>query len=355
MLSRSPSLLPAPPSRWAVLEREGDVRVDERIRKCVIFLGSSDRGTFVPFGTAFITVIGYEGRAFQTLVTAKHVIDRIPGREVYARLNTVEGGARVVPTSKDWWFPHENPEIDVCVCPTGFTREEFDFLHLALDGNETMVLPSAGPPKHVVGLGDEVFVTGMFIPRIGETRNIPVIRMGTVSAMPDERLRTEYGDHEAYLVEVRSIDGLSGSPLFAPASHMLFTGKYFEPNRDFRYYLIGMILGHSEVQNPAGAIEIKQRKSKRPEGKQVRAYVGVNTGIAIALPISYVLEAIHQQKLKDERMKSVEEHKRRHRFVSDSARPSKPESTSDKNPQHKEDFTRLLSAASKPKPKGGRT
>jgi hypothetical protein len=75
-----------------MLEREGDVRIDKRIRKSVIFLGSSDRGTFVPAGTAFITLLSYDGQGFQTLVTAKHVIDMIPGKTVYARLNTIEGG-----------------------------------------------------------------------------------------------------------------------------------------------------------------------------------------------------------------------------------------------------------------------
>ena len=38
---------------------------------------------------------------------------------------------------------------------------------------------------HNIGVGDEIAIIGAFFPRIGETKNIPIVRIGTISAMPE--------------------------------------------------------------------------------------------------------------------------------------------------------------------------
>jgi hypothetical protein len=218
---------------------------------------------------------------------------------------------------------------------------------LALDGKESILPPDIHNPP--VELGDEVFVAGMFIPRVGELKNIPIIRQGTVAAMPEEPLATQYGEHDAYLVEVRSIDGLSGSPLFVPEHPMIFTGKYFERNPNFRYHLIGMVLGHSEVQNPTGALNIEQTGAKR-RSKRKQVYVGVNVGIAIAIPITHILEAINQPILRKNRERAMKD--RKQKFVADSAPPQVQElpTKPDIPPTDAERFTSLVTAAARKKP-----
>ena len=65
-----------------------------------------------------------------------------------------------------------------------------------------------------LGVGDEVFIAGLFTRAIGQARNLPIIRMGTVAMMPDEKILFHKKMIDAYLIESRSIGGLSGSPVF---------------------------------------------------------------------------------------------------------------------------------------------
>jgi hypothetical protein len=55
----------------------------------------------MPYGTGFIAV-SVHGRdeVWQTVVTAKHVIEDIPGGIVSIRVNTHDGEARIIKTLK---------------------------------------------------------------------------------------------------------------------------------------------------------------------------------------------------------------------------------------------------------------
>jgi hypothetical protein len=69
--------------------------------------------------------------------------------------------------------------------------------------------------EHEVAVGDEVFITGLFSQRHGTRRNIPIVRVGNLACMTEEKVSTNYfGDMDAILIEARSIGGLSGSPVF---------------------------------------------------------------------------------------------------------------------------------------------
>ena len=64
-------------------------------------------------------------------------------------------------------------------------------------------------------MGDEVFVVGLFRHRHGTQRNIPIVRVGNLAALTEEKVATnDFGLVDAYLIEARSIGGLSGSPVF---------------------------------------------------------------------------------------------------------------------------------------------
>lgn len=66
---------------------------------------------------------------------------------------------------------------------------------------------------HGVGIGDEILMVGLFTKRHGFRRNIPIVRAGIIAAMPEEPIEDEdTGNlYDAYLAEIRSIGGLSGS------------------------------------------------------------------------------------------------------------------------------------------------
>ena len=90
--------------------------------------------------------------------------------------------------------------------------------------------------------------------------------------IPDEPVPTKMGMTEAYLIEARSIGGLSGSPAFV-----------YKRNR---FYLLGLMHGHWDIP---------------PENKNdfvdMDSFGSVNMGIAIVVPAKKILEVLNQPKL----------------------------------------------------------
>ncbi len=54
---------------------DANLRVDEKILSCVVFIGVDNHGPFVPLGTGFMGLVTTEGLLFQQIVTARHVIE----------------------------------------------------------------------------------------------------------------------------------------------------------------------------------------------------------------------------------------------------------------------------------------
>jgi len=293
---------------------ETDVRVDDHIRKTVVFIGHSANGVFIPHGTGFITV-SVHGRdeVWQTVVTARHVIEGISAKDVLVRVNNHEGEARTIETNKDAWIFHADQRVDVAVYPTFIPKDQFDILHFQLGTDERITdcsLSEALIEKYQIGIGDEVHLTGMFVGHLGERKNLPIVRIGTIAAMPEEPLETQYGVHDAFLIEVRSIDGLSGSPVCINLQGRVV--PYTMPAQPLPHpseprhltLLAGMVLGYNEVINPRDTIEIVRRR--RGGKARVDAVVPINTGIAVVLPIWRIIEAIEQPTIKEVRNNTLE-------------------------------------------------
>src|ERR1700730_16624021 len=111
------SFWPIPWFAWGL--KEASLRVDDRIRKTVVFIGRADKGPFVPYGTGFITatLLSVE-QGWQTVITARHVIDDIDAENVHVRLNNNDGEAGIIEISKTFWFSHPDKRIDVAVSPS---------------------------------------------------------------------------------------------------------------------------------------------------------------------------------------------------------------------------------------------
>src|SRR5580658_376217 len=98
------------------------MHVPEKIRRCVIFLGSkNEHGVFIPRATAFLVYSHSKGddTAFPHIVTAEHVVSgmQTKGLEIYSRVNlkkewaerTGEGFAVVSLKEKTDWYFHPDP------------------------------------------------------------------------------------------------------------------------------------------------------------------------------------------------------------------------------------------------------
>jgi hypothetical protein len=178
--------------------------------------------------------------------------------------------------------------------------------------------PIMKKPQPGFGLGDETFAIGLFRSHHGAQRNIPIVRIGNISALPEEPIRTTHGCGfvDGYLVEMRSIAGLSGSPVFVDRPEIPPTGFFPDPHfasdpenvNWFRYHFLGLIHGHFDVPNPI------EDMANEDDGRSA----GINTGMGIVIPGKMVLETLYQDELVEER-KRLHAEMRRVGAVADNA------------------------------------
>ena len=92
----------------------------------------------------------------------------------------------------------------------------------------TDVAPTAKRMEELnIGIGDDVLMLGRFAAHTGRQQNEPLARFGNIAMMPGERVKDGRGLMvEAYLVEMRSMPGFSGSPVFVVIGAGSYRGVY---------------------------------------------------------------------------------------------------------------------------------
>jgi hypothetical protein len=266
---------------------DGLMLVPDEVRKCVVFICyKSMDGSMKLGGTGFFVGVSSEitDRAFVYLITAKHVIDGIHKRSIddniLVRINQKNNSSIILNTPYIKWkyHPTEN-NVDVAVLNWAPEQDIFDYRFLPTNMAATQEVIE----KEHIGCGDEVFLTGLFSNHYGKERNIPIIRLGNISSMPEELVQTkELGAIDAYLIEARSIGGLSGSPVFVHVSGI--RGGALRLGTEPIYWL-GLMHGHFDLTH----LEIEDGLS------QDNLYnVAINMGIAIVVPVNKILEVLNQ-------------------------------------------------------------
>lgn len=289
---------------WEKLE--ADVRVDDRMKLSIVFIGRQGEH-FISLGTGFLAVKNTGGKLFQQIVTARHVIEDFKeGEPVYVRVNRRGSGVEVLPTNPGHWITHPDDAVDLAVCPTSIPPDQFEIMHIHLDDDlatEDVV------SNEQIGIGDDVFVAGMFTRHLGEARNLPIVRSGVISAMPEEKVWTQRGYADAYLIEVRSIAGLSGSPVFVHmAPYRVLPGGVVRKSEHKTHYFIGVMQGHFVTQDPTDVIS----EDDASPGDMA-------TGIGLVVPAQKLAELIDLPELREKREAIVEQKKRESGVVLDSA------------------------------------
>ena len=262
-----------------------DMRVPDEVRQCTVFLAaqvSSNRAHRKFIGTAFIVSVPFQDplaeKALLYLVTARHVIEAAEGENIWVRANMQDGSSNMVETKKSLWLTHPTDNsVDVAVLPFNFQGPL-----LAKYVPVSMLLTGEITKEKKIGTGDEVFLTGLFAQLQGSERNLPIVRLGNIAMMPDERVPTSMGPIEAYLIEARSIGGLSGSPVFVRETLVGVLGSV---------YLLGLMHGHWDIppENKNDTIDATGNNN------------AVNMGIAIVVPAEKIREVIDRKELVDMR------------------------------------------------------
>jgi hypothetical protein len=274
------------------------VLVPDFVRQCVLFLGSKDgkTGHFIPRATAFVVTIQEANLGFRYVVTAAHAIESFHkrGLELFIRSNLTNGGVREDSWKSARWFSHPGPEpTDIAAASIDFLPEE-EFQAIVLRSNppaKDICATSQEMQAYNIGLGDEVFIVGLFRSHYGQQRNIPIIRIGNLAMMRGEPVETYYGPTDAYLVEARSIGGLSGSPVFV--HHPLLN-----PPSATRYWLLGLMHGHFDIKNLNEDTVVDSLTG---------VTTGINTGVGIVIPVEKILETLDQPELVKKRQNDAAE------------------------------------------------
>lgn len=346
--------------RWYYGKPEdADMRIPRDVVKSVGFLcvkATDDYGQLYDhfIGTAFFVFSHLEAEPhtpFIYLVTADHVLQDAMEKgysEFFVRLNTRQGTSETIPLpNENEWSRHENPGVDVAVIPLAPDYGYFDYYPLPA-GMFLFTLPERDEVGQNIGIGDDLFVTGLFSHRWGHQRNIPIVRSGIIAAMPDEPLIYEdkKGDphlYRAFLAEMRSIGGLSGSPVFvlkyprtphifkrdiadvqdSPAQFARFLERCFEDEPTT--YLLGMIRGHWDLKRQ-GEDSVYREADAREIDK-------LNTGIASITPAWDINDVLRGKELMKQRKQAEKERSRQTAPTQDSNLPApQAETESVKNP-----------------------
>ena len=267
----------------------------------------------MPRATGFLILTQEAGNEwrFPYIVTAEHVISALltAGHSIFCRLNLNDGTVRTESLAEAHWSYHptekDDLRTDVAVTPLMFSTDALahDFIPLPENGF------TVGGQRKRFGLGDQIFAIGLFKNHFGQDRNIPIIRIGNIAAMPEEPINTRLGLMDAYLIEARSIAGLSGSPVFvdeppsatpvgqppmiSAAGIIRDTRFYSDPDAVewTQYHLLGLIHGHFDIRN------LEYDSVVEDSGG-----FGINTGIGIIIPGEKILETVYQPDLVSERL-----------------------------------------------------
>ncbi len=251
------------------------MKFPDDILKSLVFLGYEDPETgkkrFV--GTAVIVVVECKipEKQWYQLVTAKHVKVSLDGKKAFIRANLVSGGTKDFDLPSIWFDHPDDPSIDAIV-NAWIPPDEVDAMRIPIEMFLTEKLSTEGK----LGMGDEVFITGLFSGIKSENKNLPIVRTGTIALMPNGKVipTKHFGNIEGYLIEARSLGGLSGSPVF------LYENSIFK----WKLHFMGIIHGHlkfDETENEYLGIFADG------VGK-------INSGIAIVIPAYQILEIINQ-------------------------------------------------------------
>lgn len=220
-------------------------RIQDAYLRSVVYLYSSAddaRSGKDTGGTAFTVSVKapHSELRWWYWVTASHCVGNQP--TLHARMNLQGGGTALYEIGKEEWHAHPNgDDVAACRVPDG------DFSGAVAIGAAVFVNQEK-ISKFNIGPGDETFLVGRFFGHSGKNRNLPCARFGNIASMADGAELVQFKDGrlaECFLVDVRSLNGFSGSPVFVhiPPFSTRKMDEYMDLTDSFTA-LLGVDTGH---------------------------------------------------------------------------------------------------------------
>lgn len=307
------------------------IRIDDDFIKSVIFLcvDEPDKQHQIvrkPKATGFfVRVTLTKSARVDYVVTARHCIDEAKEYgKLYVRLNLNDGTYTELPTNPDDWYCHPSSDVAAILTPRsalpkGINWQDIDQSSVLIesfvgaDYTYKGPVPLIGEHEIQPHVGHQIYYIGLFTQHYGQERNLPIVRFGHISRMPSELKMKLPSDIEftetAYLVELQSWGGSSGSPVFflypimveGRRQRQLSNGTDISVGVDLLWVtgFMGLISGHYPIRQQA----VKTEYSPDIE-------MDLNTGIAVVTPAEAVRQLLMEKELVEQRKKIFEEHER---------------------------------------------
>jgi hypothetical protein len=183
-------------------------RIQQELVKSVFYLyrdNYSATAGLDAVGTGFIVAIVENFIPHYYGVSNKHVVCSRGGS--IARLNSRDGRAIFEFGPEDWEI-HGGGD-DIAAVPLALDPQQHEVSAIPFE-----ILMRRG--EAIVGVGDDVFMLGLFADHEDRQRNNPMARFGNISmlASPDAPVKIRGQEHECHIVDMHSRSGFSGSPVF---------------------------------------------------------------------------------------------------------------------------------------------
>lgn len=273
-------------------------RIPDEYLENVFYLYPDDlnaRNSVKVGGTGFfIAVFLPSGRgAIPYAVTNRHVIEN---GNTTMRLTTIGGEIDTCETPENEWIFHPEIGVDLAVLPILLAGQGIKYKTWPME----KIVSADIVERHDIGPGDECFTVGRFIHNDGRSRNTPSTRMGNIAQMPSH-------DTANFLVEMRTIGGASGSPVYfyRPPAHPPIGGNILGSQSFTSYtgpYLLGVV--ESYVRDRIVVLNQIEERELTASGRHAE----FNTGMMNVIPGWRLEELInspeqkHKREIEDEKL-----------------------------------------------------
>jgi hypothetical protein len=221
-------------------------RIEQAYFDSIVYLypdiASAKSGERIGGSGVLIGIPARDGMFSVWVATNRHVIEQ---GNWTIRVNTLAGGLDFIETDDRQWI-HSSTGDDLSVRLLGLNPNIHDVKVVPISQfltEDTRYLFEIGP-------GDPCFMVGRFVNHEGKEKNIPSARFGQIAQNPGDKVVVGDVEQESFLVEVRSIGGFSGSPVYVyldqwygrpmAVGRVLPDGTSYNPNFPKTVWLLGI-------------------------------------------------------------------------------------------------------------------
>jgi hypothetical protein len=372
----------------------GMPRLNPRFKHSVFFLYARhpQSGKIVgPRGTGFLVGSESESDPYTTdhvyAITCQHVA--VTGGASIIRINTNDGNHRYIePEPDDWQFIGGGDDL----CAADIT-ERFKEGDVASVIPERLLMRRDFISHEQVEIGEDGFMLGLFADHAGKKQNLVAARFGNLSllARDDEPIeQPNQNRRPSHIFDLRSRPGFSGSPVFlyrTPAGDLRTAAergrdKLFkeQPLRGAqRPGMLGdALFEQMEIQENTFLVLLGVHTGQYPEkivAQKIKKTIGhvedgtirdgdklkVPSSMTIVVPAWEIVNLLNQPFFLDlrHRRNEMKQKSREQQNIPEPEATIEPavdmpaSNDADANPDHLEDFRRLVDVAARKRPRGG--